>query len=469
MRSLLQVVLATAVAWAPATAAAGEPLRLRVVLESVDRSHPKLEQSQRKRESAEGKALSARGGFDPKLALKGKWAPVGYYETAQIDASIEQATPAWGASVYAGYRFGWGSFPVYKGDLQTREYGELRAGVDVPIWRGGPIDPRRAKIATTKAGLSAAGSQVDATVLRLQQEAADAYWTWVATGQSLAVAKGLLDLAKTRQKALDAQVEAGLIEGIKKVDNRRLVLSREAKVVAARQKFDKSAIDLSLYYRDTDRRPIRPDAEQLPPAIPMPTRPSEAAVPGDVSAALDRRPELSVLEAEREAAEVGVKLAKNRRSPDASVQTFVAKDFGPGPAELSPAEFGVGFVLSIPIPLRKARGELQTARAELSSVRAKTRGTADKIEAEIRKAFVGLVAAHRSWELARDQSEAAETLAEAERKRFAEGATDLVVVNLRELAVADARVAEIDAAADFQRAKAAYRVATGVSPLSRPR
>ncbi len=464
---LRSVLLIAAFIGAPSTASAADPLMLEDVLDALEQTHPTLEATRNKRDAAEGKALSARGGFDPKLAVKGKWVPVGYYETTQLDASIEQATPIWGASVYGGYRFGWGNFPVYKGDLQTREYGELRAGLDVPIWQGGPIDPRRAKIAATKAQLRGADAQVDATVLALQQEAADAYWTWVATGQALEVADGLLELAKTRQNALDAQVEAGLVEGIKKVDNRRLVLSREAKIVEARQKFDKASIDLSLYYRDGDQRPLRPDEEQLPAVIPSPARPSEAAIPGDVSAALDRRPELSVLEAEREAAEVGVKLAKNQRSPDASVQAFVAKDFGPGPAELYPAEFGVGFVLSVPIPLRKARGELQTARAELSSVRAKTRGTSDKIEAEIRKAFVGLVAAHRSWELAQAQAEAAEVLAEAERKRFFEGATDLVVVNLRELAVAEAQVAVIDASADYQRAMAEYRVATGRSPTSR--
>jgi outer membrane protein TolC len=465
MRSLLQVVLAAGVAWAPATASAAEPLRLRVVLESVEQSHPKLEQSQRKRESAEGKALSARGGFDPKVALKGKWAPVGYYETTQLDVSIQQATPVWGASVYAGYRFGWGNFPVYKGDLETREFGELRAGLDIPIWNGGPIDDRRAKIASTKAGVRKAGATLDATALQLQREAANAYWKWVAAGRQLAIAEGLLELARTRQKALDAQVDAGATEAIKKVDNQRLVLSREAKVVSAQQKLDKAAIELSLYYRDGDRRPIRPDADQVPSRIPEPSRPGGGELDRAVDDALSRRPEFDALDAAREAANIQVRLAKNQRSPDASLQTFVAKDFGGGEPELNPTEFGIGFVLSIPIPLRKARGALQQAKADLAGINAKLRGTRDKVEADVRKAHVALVAAHKSWDLARRQAEAAETLAEAERKKFREGATDLVVVNLRELSVASAQSAVVDAAADYQRARADFRVAAGTSPL----
>ena len=434
-------------------------------MESVAKTHPTLEQSRTKRDAADGKALAARGGFDPKLALKGKWSPVGYYDTAQLDASIQQATPVWGASVYAGYRFGWGNFPVYKGDLQTREWGELRAGLDIPVWNGGPIDARRAKIATTKARLRGAGAGIDATSLKLQREAADAYWGWVGAGSRLAIAEGLLGLARERQKALDALVDAGAVEEIKKADNERLVLSREAKVVKAKQTLDKAAIDLSLFFRDAQQRPVRPTADQVPPAVPEPAAPSDVALRKGVDEAWNLRPELRVLDAERDAASVEVRLAKNQRSPDASVQTFVAKDFGPGPAELSPAEFGVGFVLSIPIPLRKARGALQVAKADLAGLDAKVRATRDKVEADVHKAHVALVAAHRAWLLADRQVEVAETLADAERSKFREGASDLVVVNLRELAVADAQVSVIDAATDYQRARAAFVAATGRSLL----
>lgn len=444
-----------------------EPLRLREVLVSVAQTHPSLEGSQRKREAASGKALEARGGFDPKFALKGKWSPVGYYENAQLDASIQQATPLWGASVYAGYRFGWGSYPVYKGDLQTREWGELRAGIDVPVWRGGPIDERRAKIATTKAGERGADAALDTTALRLQRDAADAYWTWVAAGARLTIAEGLLELAHQRQKALQAQADAGAIEAIRTVDNQRLVLSREAKVVKARQSLDKAAIDLSLYYRDAERRPSPPDASRVPARIPDPSQPSPSSLERGIEQARAQRPELDVLDAQRDAAKVGVRLAKNQRSPDASVQSFVAKDFGPGSPTLAPTEFGVGFVLSVPIPLRKARGALAVAKAELAGVEAKVRGTRDKVEADVRKAFVALSAAHNAWTLARKQAEVAATLADAERLRFREGASDLVVVNLRELAVADAQVAVVDAAADFHRAHAAFQTAAGNPLLQR--
>lgn len=456
-------LLLTIVLGVPGGARAAQPLRLKQVLHSVEGTHPELEESEQKREAAKGRALSARGGFDPNISLRGKWTPVSYYENAQLDATIEQATPVWGASVYAGYRFGWGDYPLYKGDLRTRRYGELRAGIDIPIWNGGPIDRGRAKIATSKAGIRGADAQVDATTLALQREAAGAYWTWVAAGRNLAITEGLLELARARQKALDAQVDAGAVEAIKKVDNERLVLSREAKVVKARQKLDKAAIELSLYYRDAELRPVRPTVDEVPPEIRDPGSPSSVSLEVGIEGAMERRPELARLDAERDAADVEVRLAKNLRSPDASVQAFGSQDFGPGTLQPA-AEFGIGFMLSIPVPLRKARGQLQVARAELAGLRAQVRGTRDKIESEVRKAHVALVASQRAWDLARRQAEAAGTLAEAERRKFREGASDLVIVNLRELSVASAQASVVDAAADYHRAHADFRVATGRSP-----
>ncbi len=441
------------------------PLRLEEVLDSVDATHPDVEKGQRGVDKAEAKALAARGGFDPKFSIKSKWSPVGYYDNTQIDATLEQPTTLWGASLYAGYRVGWGEYPSYKGDLQTRSAGEIRAGIDVPLWRDGPIDARRAKIEQTKIGRKGARASLSATSLAVQRKAAKAYWKWVAAGQKLDVADALLDLAKRRDVALASQVAAGAVEPIKQVDNRRLVLERTAKVVAAQRAFDAATIDLSLYLRDGEQVPVRVSEDRVLEKFPDPVATDGLDMDQQIAQALRRRPEVEVVEAEKEVASVGVRLAKNRRAPQANLQSFVAKDIGDGPVELAPVEWGLGLVISIPLPLRKARGEYREAKAELAAVKATARGLADKIAAEVRLAEVSLRAARRSWALAKEQVEVATTLAGAERTRFREGASDLIVVNLRELAEADAENAAISAAAEYHQAYAVFMTATGRSPL----
>lgn len=457
---LLAVVLLVCVP----SLASGAPLRLGEVLDALGQTHPELEAADRKIDEAAGKEMAAKGGFDPKLAIRSKWTPVGYYNNGQVDTLVRQATPAWGIGAYAGYRVGFGSYPIYKGELQTLSGGEVRAGIDVPVWRDGPIDARRAKIKQAKIRRRGAGQKRSAAQLKLEQAAAKAYWNWVAAGLRLKVARDLLGIAQRREGGLQRQADAGAIERIKLVDNRRLVLDRKAKVVAADQKFKAAALKLSLFLRDEDLNPIRAEEERVPPGIRVPRRIDVASPEREVTEALRRRPDVAALDAEREASKVDVRLARNQRAPAVNLQTFIAKDFGAGPVELGPTEWGAGVVVELPIPMRKARGDYRAAKASLAGVDAQRRGLRDKVGMEIRDALVALRAAEQSAELASQQVLAADELANAERTKFTEGASDLVIVNIRELAAADAATQKIDVLAEYQRAHAQFMTATGRSP-----
>ncbi len=447
-----------------AQARAAAPLTLDEVLRATRDTHPGIEAADRGIDKASGKAFAARGGFDPMLSIRAKWEPVGYYTNSQVDALVYQATPLWGTSLYAGYRFGWGSFPGYKGDLETLSGGELRAGVELPVWRNGPIDLKRAKIQRTRLREGGARSERDAAELEIERDAAWAFWDWVAAGQKLQVSREVLGIAQQRDAGLQELAKAGAIERIKLVDNRRLVVSRQAKVVESERKFQASTLKLSLYLRDGDLQPVRVGEDRVPPRIPEPFGVDMLTVEQEIEQAIARRPDLAAMLAERDALEVNLRLARNQRAPDVKLQSYVARDFGDGPDELRPTEFGVGAYLSVPLPLRELRGNFRVAQAEVASIEAKLRGMQDKIGAEIRTALVALGAAQQRVQLAREQVALANELAEAERTRFSAGASDLVIVNLRERAAADAANQVIDALADFQRARADFLVATGRSP-----
>jgi len=438
-------------------------LTLAEVLDTVRGRHPAAAAAGHRVAAAEGDALAARGGFDPRLSVRGRWMPVGYYRNGQLDVALRQPTPLWGLDLEAGYRLGLGTYAVYKGDLQTLSAGEVRAGLSVPVWRDGPIDDRRAKVARAARKLDEAEAKARAKALELAGKAADAYWTWVAAGLRLRIARDLLDLARRRAAGLAAQAEAGAIPAIRLTDNERQVLEREAKVVAARRAFEQAAVALSLYYRDENGRPVVPDPARLPARLPAPPPP-----PRDLDALVRRaqrdRPEVHAMVAQRRARQVDARLARNRLAPELRLAGFVSRDFGQGPAWLAPTELWVGATFEMALPLRTARGRRQAAQARVRAVDAELRGLQDGIGAEVRAAAAALRAALRRVDLARAQVRAARILAEGERRRLAEGASDLVVVNLRELAAADAKRLEVDAVTDAHRAAAALRVASGRWP-----
>jgi hypothetical protein len=87
-------------------------------------------------------------------------APVGYYNPLTLDTQVTQPTRLWGAQLFAGYRFGQGlsytGIPIYDGKIETNDYGEVRAGLTVPLLRNGPIDRARANIQRAEHGRTAA-------------------------------------------------------------------------------------------------------------------------------------------------------------------------------------------------------------------------------------------------------------------------------------------------------------------------
>lgn len=435
------------------------PLTLAEVLDSVNSTHPKAEIADINVRKAEGKVLSASGGWDPSLSVSGRWLPLGYYEYGQLDVSVKQATPLWGLGIYGGYRAGLGDFPVYKGELQTLNAGELRVGVDLPLWRDRAIDEQRAGVASSEALLGAVECKRATTDLDLERDAALAYWRWVATGLEVAIQRELLTVAEQRDQALRDQAQLGSVAQIVVVDNARLMLGRKAELVNAKLDFAQAGVKLSLYFRDTKSKPVRPNDNRLPKQI-ADLGDARINYGLDLASALGSRPELCELRRAREAARVELQLAQNQVAPQVNAQAFVARDLGDGPTELRPTDFGVGVTLSMPLGLRKARGQSRSAEAELASIDAKLRGLADQITAEFQLLLVELRAAAEQVELAQELFEVAKDLAAAERERFAQGASDLVVVNLRETAAADAGRQYIEAKAELQSTWAKYRRAT---------
>lgn len=441
------------------------PLQVEDVLHSIYRSHPEVEVVQQNMEAARAKTLAARGNFDPVLSLRGWWNPIGYYENGRLDASIYQPTPLWGIELFAGYRLGLGNFPVYKGELETLSQGEVRAGVEIPIWKNGPIDARRAEIRKARNEQERAYWQQRDRLIELEREGANAYWSWVGAGQKLVVHRQVLAIAQQRQQDLEVQAKQGSIPLILVMDNQRLVLDRKTKVLVAEQSLNALALSLSLFLRDQNNQPIAVDEARLPKSFPVATIPIDSSESHAMEAVIQNRPDVQSLLAERAVAQVEVEFAKNQRAPDVNLLAYTAKDIGQGPARLEPVEFGIGFEFSMPLPLRKARGEYQAAKAKVNAINARLRGLQDRIMANIRQAQVFLQTAHANIELAQQQLQVAKQLAQAEQEKFVQGASDLVVVNLRELAAVEAALLEIDAYVAFYQSYANYLRTLGKSYL----
>jgi len=440
---------------------AAAPLTLDEVLVAADRAFPALQAARADADAAEGELLAAQGGFDPVARVRGLSIPLGGYPSTRLDAVVEQPTPLWGAGLFAGYRYGQGAFPVYYGERATNTGGELRAGASVPLLRNGSTDRRRTALGRAEA--EAQGQRESVMAQRLEvRRAATARWVdWVAAGRRLAIARAVLGLAQARDAGLAERAAVGDLPPIDRTDNLRAVLQREGAVVAARRQLEHAALELSLYLRDEVGQPVTPAEERLPEGF---ARPGEASVRPSLEALWAARPDVRRLGLVREQLTLERRLAENQQLPGLDVSLAVTKDFGAGDAKLDKTEVEAGLSFEFPLPNRLARGKARSASGALLRVLEQERLLRDRAAVEVGDAESALGAARERVRLAGRELEVATELERAEWHRFELGEGNLLFVNLREVARAEAAVREVDALADFHKAEAAFRAATA-APL----
>lgn len=444
-----------------AAATASGPLSLGEVLAAADAAFPSLAASRADIDAADGERLTAAGGFDPTWKTKATGVPVSGYPQVRVDSVIEAPTPLWGASFFAGYRWGSGKFQDYYGSRETWTGGELRAGATVPLVRNGPIDKRRAALAKAELSQQLAGLSLEQQRLEVSRLAAVRYWDWVAAGRKREVARGLLQLAKDRDAQLAARTAAGDVAAFDRQDNLRALVQREALVVQTQRAVENTGFELSLFLRDANGEPTVPDDARMPTTLPLPD--PALGEDADVDAALGRRPDVQRLATKKQQLEVELSLQKNQLLPGLDVGVAVSKDLGRSPRpeadSLGPTELEVSALLDVPLLYRAPLGRIQSARAEVTKVDAQLRLARDRVAVDVRDARSALHAALARADFARREVEVAEQLEKGERSRFTLGDSTQLFVNLREQTTAEARLREVDALADFQKAAAALRLA----------
>jgi outer membrane protein TolC len=445
----------------------GVPLTLDRVLESVNTHFPLLLATQQERPIADGQVLAAEGQFD--TVIRSRLSQnAGTFPVGRFDFGVDQPTAVRGINLFSGYRLGDGAFPGYNGGQETADGGELRAGIAVPLLRDAAIDRRRATARQAAILRSLAEPQVQRARIDFFLAAARAYWTWVAAAEQVVIARDLLRIATVRQRGLDEQVNAGAQQEFNAIDNRRLVADREGVLAAAELTYQRAALELSQYVRDADGDLVVPPVDCAPLFLTERTDdvPAAAQLPDLVQTAGQLRPELQRLAFQKEQQAVEIKLAENQTLPGLSLTLAGSQDIGRGKQatgssalERSALEGGVQF--DVPLQRRDPQGRLLTARGRMSQLVFQEQFARDRIQIEIQDALANLDRTRVRIQKAIEEQKVAERILDLERTRQREGQTDLLILNIRELTAAQARVRVVESVADFRRARAALRAALG--------
>lgn len=441
------------VAWllvVPAGAVAS-PLRLEEVLRSSATHAPAILEAMTRERQADGRRLTAEGAFDIVFEGEGQARPFGYYDGSLIEGRVNRPLSTNGGGLYAGYRVSRGDFPIYYDENYTNRLGEFKVGAIFSLMRDRFIDERRTRLGLASQDVDIARLDREMVAIGVQRRAVAAYQSWVGAGMRVAIYRDLLALASERQESIERQIALGARPALLGVENRQNIVRRRTLLVRAEQELANAANALSFFLRNGDGEPVVPASSRLPSEFPVLRLPP-------ISDARERamsRPDLDAILVRLDQAAARQRLAENDILPRLDVRAELSQDVGPvglGGASRSPAEAIVGVRFSLPLERRAARGRIADAAAEADGLRRRRQMVEDQILVEVNGLAIDVTAAEAILSLAGDEVTLAARMADAERRRFQLGASDFLVVNLREEAAADARLRQVDA--EFRRASA---------------
>lgn len=451
-------VTAQPVTPAPAEASAA-PLMLDEVLASSARHSPMIIEALAKVRQAEGKLLTAEGAFDTLFKGEAKSRVSGYYDGSIAEAKLTRPFTTNGGEAYASYRVSRGAFPIYEDGNYTNQAGEVKVGAVFALLRDRLIDERRTRLGLADRDIDIARLEGQMVAIGVQGRALQAYQAWVVAGLRLATYRGLFDLAMKRRASIGRQVELGAQPDILQTENEQNIMRRRALVVRAELELATAANGLSLFNRDENGAPVIPDAARLPGVLPSLPQAPRMIGPRP----LPNRPDLSSILARLDQAQSRLDLAENDLRPRLDLFAEGSRDIGAiglgGPSRVG-TEGVAGVRLSVPLERRAARGRIAEANGEIDALRSRRRQLSDQIAADVNAIAVTVEASRELVTLSVREAGLAEQMAGAERRRFSLGASDFLIVNLREESAADARVRQIDAEFRLAAARADYATIT---------
>jgi outer membrane protein TolC len=446
---------ASSVGLTAAVSHAQSVLSLSDLLERVDRSYPKLQAAERQVEIAAAKAKEKRGAFDPVFS-----ADTGYQRynssssrgkaltTEMLETVVEQVSRS-GLKLIAGSRLNFGS--VKSPGSSTGDLGEYFVGVKMPLLRGLGINEKSIGEQIATASIEQSRDELRLLRLSIRLGASNVYWDWVGAVEKYTVADKLLKVAQFRAQAIEDRFRQGDLPEIDVVEAKTEVQRREAGLVKAQRDIEKARLKLDLFLFE------RTESIKAPELV-YPD--SVATDPRDTwqSQAQSARPDLRILDVDRDNVRRELLLAENNRRP--TLDLAVTQGFDGGQQGIG-LTVKAGVFLSVPLRQNTVDGQIDQAKQKLEKLELDRNLLRRQIETEVDDAISALQRAFERYEATKRELVLAQDLESRERLRFEGGDGTLFLLNQRERATAETATRLIDVTTEFYQAKAALQAAAG--------
>jgi outer membrane protein TolC len=319
-------------------------------------------------------------------------------------------------------------------------------------------------------------------------QAQSAYWDVVAARENLSTAEQILSFADKLYADDQQRVQVGTLSAQDLLTDETEIASRKRDLIAART--DLQTKELTL--KNLIAKNLDPDFESAPiePVDPLP-EPKDSDIPSmaeALAAAMRNRPELRQAEKGIQNQEIVVRftrnnlkptltafallssagLAGNRRIPGDSMNpaTIIPGGLGQSLSQVARfkyPEYAFGLTLTIPIRNRSAQADNVRARIEERQDRTSLERLRTQIGLEVRQAVIGLIQSKAQIEAAHQATELQAQILAGEMEKLAVGTSSPYQVIQFQRDLETARLAEVQARADYAKALVEMARSTGTT------
>lgn len=414
------------------------------VAKSVLTNFPLILEAELKAKSAEGEMTSAQGAFDHKLIFKSRNRIEDKYDNKYFETTLERQTAFGGTSLVAGHRQGLGNFPEYDGKYRTSGAGEIFAGLSVPVLRNLKTDEFRTNLKLRQIEKKQAELEARLKKMVYLHKALTLYYKWVLENQKLKINKEIFELAKKRHDMIERKFKAGDIEKFKVTDNQRAIDKRSGDIVKNEIELNKIRAELSIYLRDNQGSPISIPLESSPDFI------LQKIEPSSLTAEVSSNPQIKIIDLEKEKLKLESIFYDQSKLPGLNLELLGAKELSPN-EPYDPERLQVGLKFDFPIENRKAEGKSVSYRYKVMAIEKNRQFLESELTQQLNFFIKASSDSKMRWDITTNEFEGAKKMAEAEKNRWSQGASDLFVVNLREQDVADVEIRRWTALYDYHQ------------------
>ena len=432
-------------------------------------AHPIARQARLARDQAREELRIARGAFDPTVSAsldQKTFNGTRYYN--YVEAELKVPTPV-GSDVKLSYERAAGTYIAR--DRLTPASGLLKLGLSLPVGQRVLTDERRNALVQARALQRVAEADQRAALNKLLQQAAKDYAVWYEADRRRGVAYEGVALAEFRLRAVRARVARGEAAPIDTVEALLEVQRRTVQRYEAEQAYYGASLDVAnhLWQADSDAsdaRPMELAAGTVPSVQGLEEEPVDSTqLPAWLHAATRQHPEVLKIAARVDQARAQrlfvaqqaipfAELSLNALAPQADARAL-------GRGGQVDNNYAVGGTVRSPLLFLKERGRFTMADQRLDQQTLEQARVGREVELEVRQAVNDLATTYAVLELQRAAVRQARQLLAGEQRRFENGESQLLVVNLRERLVLDEALKLASLEAKYVAARAALAVALG--------